>query len=491
MYVGIDLGTSGVKAVVIDDDQRVVAEKSSRPLEVSRPHRGWSEQDPDTWWDAVAEAMDGLKTDAPAALAAVRGIGLSGQMYGATLLDRADRPLRPAILWNDTRTARECRILEERAPDVVSIAGRRPTPGTTATKLMWLKAAEPDAFDRVETVLLPKDYVRLKLTGDKASDKADSSGTLWMDVAARDWSDRLLAASGMERRQMPALYEGTEATGRLRPALAERWGMAVPPVVAAGGGDNACGACGTGLVRPGDGTVSLGTSGVLFVATDAARPSPDHAIETLCHAVPDVWHHMSVVLSATASLNWLAKLLRRPAADLIRALGPAPRPATALLFLPFLDGCWSPQADADVRGAFVGLSHGTGEEEMTAAVLQGVVFSFLEAADAFRANGLGFDRLLGIGGGSRSDLWLSMVATALGVTVAVPTASELGAAFGAARLGLIAATGAAPLDVLTQPAIAREVAPTAAHAAGYRAAFEAWHALYAPVRAASAALART
>lgn len=486
MYLGIDLGTSGVKALLIDDDQRLVGEASSRPLDVDRPHRGWSEQDPELWWGAVCEAVDALAAARPGPLAAVRGIGLSGQMYGATVLDAEDRPLRPAILWNDTRSGRECRELEQREPDLRRIAGRRATPGVTAPKLAWLRRHEPGVFDRIRTVLLPKDYVRLKLTGEKVSDMADASGTLWMDVGRREWSDRLLAANDLDRRQMPRLVEGTEPSGRLRTALAARWGMTLAPVVAGGGGDNACGACGSGIIQPGSGTVSLGTSGVLFVATDEARPSLDHAIETLCHAVPDVWHQMSVILSATSCLNWLGKLLKRPAGELVAGLGDASLPASGLHFLPFLDGCWSPQDDADVRGAFVGLDHATDDAAMTRAVMQGVVFAMTEAANGFRENGARFDRLLGIGGGSRSRVWLSMLADSLGVEIAVPEASELGAAFGAARLGLIAATGADPTEVLTRPRIVHVIEPDPARAEGYRAAFEKWRALYAPVRAASA-----
>lgn len=488
MYLGIDLGTSAVKTILMDGDQRIVGEATSRPIAVQRPYRGWSEQQPEDWWTAVCETIDGLAAMHPGETAVVAGIGLSGQMYGATLLDASDRPIRPAILWNDTRSGAECRSLEEREPAFRSIAGRRATPGVTAPKLDWVRRHEPEAFARIATVLLPKDYVRLRLTGEKASDMADSSGTLWMDVARREWSDRLLAATELGVRQMPRLVEGTEPTGTLLPALAARWGMSHRPVVAGGGSDNACGACGSGVVAPGSGTLSLGTSGVLFVATEQARPSPEHAIETLCHAVPGVWHQMSVILSATACLNWLAGLLKRPAYELVRELGDIPCTATNLLFLPFLDGCWSPQDDADIRGAFVGLEHGTDDAAMTRAVMQGVAFAMADAAEGFRENGALFDGLVAIGGGSRSALWLSMMANALDVTIAVPAACELGAAFGAARLGLIAATGAALGTAMTSPSIIREIAPDRAFAEDYRVAHGRWRRLYQPVREASTAL---
>ncbi len=345
-----------------------MAEQSSRPLEVSRPHRGWSEQHPDLWWDAVCESLDGLARTHPAQMSAVKGIGLSGQMYGATMLDRADRPLRPAILWNDTRTGRECEDLERRAPDLRRIAGRRATPGVTAPKLAWVRDHEPSLFADIATVLLPKDYVRLRLSGDKASDLADSSGTMWVDVARRDWSDTLLSATDMRREQMPALYEGTAPTGRLRAELAARWGMAGRPVIAAGGGDNACGACGTGVIHDGEGTISLGTSGVLFVAMNEARPSLEHAIETLCHSVPGMWHQMSVILSATSCVNWLSRLVRKPAADLVAELGTELGAPSPVLFVPFLDGCWSPRADAEIRGALIGLQHASDDQVLARAV---------------------------------------------------------------------------------------------------------------------------
>ncbi len=261
------------------------------------------------------------------------------------------------------------------------------------------------------------------------------------------------------------------------------------PIVAGGGGDNACGACGSGVITPGSGTLSLGTSGVLFVATSEARASPDHAIETLCHAVPGVWHQMSVILSATACLNWLSGLLKRPVEALVDALGDVPETASNLLFLPFLDGCWSPQDDADIRGAFIGLDHRTDDRALTRAVMQGVAFAMADAGLGFRENGARFDRLLAIGGGSRSAIWLAMMANALEATIAVPEACELSAAFGAARLGLIACTGRPTSEVLTSPAIAREVAPDARFAVGYREALERWRALYGPTRAASTALA--
>ena len=490
MYLGIDLGTSGVKSILIDDNQKIIAEQSSAPLAVSRPHRSWSEQNPDHWWAAVCQTLDGLAANNPRETSAIKSIGLSGQMYGATVLDASDKALRPAILWNDTRTEKQCADLEAAAPEIRSIAGRKPTPGVTAVKLTWLRDNEPDIFRKTSHVLLPKDYIRLQLSGDKASDMADSSGTMWMDVARREWSEALLSATGMRRQQMPALYEGTEVTGSLRPALASRWGIAGPVTIAAGGGDNACGGCGTGVIADGEGTVSLGTSGVLFVAMKEARPSYDYAIETLCHSVPGVWHQMSVILSATSCLNWLAKLLKRNPAELVMQLGSVMGAPSQVLFVPFLDGCWSPHSDAEIRAALIGLQHSTDDAVLARAVLQGVAFALRECADAFRATGTNIDGLLAIGGGSRSDLWLSMIATCLGVELRVPAASELGAAFGAARLALIAATGANPADVLTLPKISRTIEPDRQYQQAYSDTYQDWLQVMPEIRRASVSLGR-
>lgn len=488
MYIGIDLGTSGVKAVLMDDDQALLGEASSQHIEVQRPRRSWSEQNPDRWWEEVSGTLDRLAAAHPKEMGAVTGIGLSGQMYSATVLDETDTPLRPAMLWSDTRSSEECRILEEREPALLDYVGRRPTPFTTAPKLIWLERHEPDVFKRIRTVLLPKDYVRLQLTGEKVSDIADSSGTFWVDIAQRSWSDRLLEICKLDQRQMPRLVEGTEVSGHIRPALLKRWGMTGTVVVAGGGGDNQCGACGSGIIQPGSGTVSLGTSAVLFVAMDRAGRCEDYAIETMCHSVPGVWHAMAVILSAASCLNWLAKLLKRPAADLVKDLGDQPRSASPLLFLPFFDGCWSPMEDTDVRGAFVGLNHGTDDAALTHAVLQGVAFALAGAAVAFKESGATFDELLGIGGGSRSMVWLSLVADSLGVPLAIPDSSALGAAFGAARLGMIAATGASPRAVLTRPRTVMRIEPDPSRGAAYGDAFAQWQALYKPALAASAGL---
>ncbi|MGF1658469.1 MAG: xylulokinase [Rubrimonas sp.] len=482
-WIGIDIGTSGVKAALIDESG-AVRTATDAPLSVSRPRPGWSEQAPDDWWTATLAAMDALAAAEPALMRGARGIGLSGQMHGATLLDAADRPLRPCILWNDARSGAECAALDARA-DFRGIGGNLVMAGFTAPKLEWVRVHEPEIFAQVATVLLPKDYVRLLLTGERLSDMSDAAGTLWMDVGARDWSDALLEATHLSRAQMPGLVEGSAPAGRLRPDLAARWGMAAAPVVAGGGGDNAASACGVGAVRPGEGFLSIGTSGVLFLVTERFAPNTDSAVHAFCHAIPDTWHQMGVILSAADSLSWLGRITGRKPADLAASVDPAAEPDEDVLFLPYLSGERTPLADPDARGAFIGLSQASGPEALARAVLEGVAFAFADCADALKAGGAGeIGTLAAVGGGAHSDTWLQMTADATGLTLARIADSGHGAALGAARLGFCAAEGADPREVRRPAPVLAEFAPdparadaVAARRARYRAAWPALRAL--------------
>lgn len=377
MFIGLDLGTSAVKAVLVDDDQTVV-DQASAPLTVSRPHPLWSEQDPDQWWTATDAAMAEIGSRQGRALSAVRGIGLSGQMHGATLLDGQDRVLRPAILWNDGRSGTECAELERREPRSRQITGNLAMPGFTAPKLLWVAAHEPDIFKRTARVLLPKDYVRLRMTGACASDMSDSAGTLWLDVAERRWSAEMVEATGLALSAMPELFEGSAPTGTLLPAVAERWGVPRDTVAAGGGGDNAAGAVGVGVIAPGAAFLSLGTSGVLFAANDGYAPNFEQAVHTFCHCLPRTWHQMSVILSAASSLSWLVQATG--AADeatlLAEAEAASDRDPGRLLFLPYLSGERTPHNDPNAMGVFFGLGHGTDRADLTRAVLEGVAFAF-------------------------------------------------------------------------------------------------------------------
>ncbi|OHV75525.1 xylulokinase [Ensifer sp. LCM 4579] len=483
MYLGLDLGTSGVKAMLIDDDQRIIG-SASAGLDVSRPHPGWSEQDPADWVRAANEAIGGLKAAHPQALAAVRGIGLSGQMHGATLLDKQDAVLRPCILWNDTRSHAEAAELDS-DPQFRALTGNIVFPGFTAPKLAWVRENEPEIFAQVRWVLLPKDYLRLWLTGEHMSEMSDSAGTSWLDTGKRRWSESLLAATHLEERQMPSLVEGTEGAGTLRPELASRWGMGQNVVVAGGAGDNAASACGMGTVGEGDAFVSLGTSGVLFAANARYLPNPESAVHAFCHALPNTWHQMGVILSATDALNWYAGVTGRSAADLTAELGDDLKAPGSVTFLPYLSGERTPHNDAAIRGAFAGLGHESSRTVLTQAVLEGVSFAIRDSLEALRAAGTAPTRVTAIGGGSRSRYWLKSFATALDLPVDLPADGDFGAAFGAARLGLIAATGADAFAVCTPPETAETIAPDASLVPAYEDAYQRYRRLYPAIKEAT------
>ena len=455
MFLGIDIGTSGVKAVVLDGAGAVVGQGIAA-LTVQRPHPLWSEQDPEAWWRATNAAVRAIE---PSVRRSICGVGLAGQMHGATVLGADDRPLRPAILWNDGRSAAQCAALERAVPDLRAISGNIAMPGFTAPKLLWLREHEPDLFARVATILLPKDYVRLRMTGDKASDLSDSAGTLWLDVGARRWSEAVLDACDLSVDEMPALFEGTAPTGMLRADVAAAWGMARVPV-AAGGSDNAAGAVGVGVVRDGDALLSLGTSGVIFVATDAFRPSPDRAAHTFCHALPGLWHQMSVHLSAASCIDWIARITGTDSVAALfaraEAVGPAGGPE---LFHPYLSGERTPHNDAQVRGAFLALDHDTDGDRLAQAVLEGVAFALSDGLDVLRETGTAIERLSVIGGGARSDYWGQVIAAALNIELVYLEGGEVGPALGAARLAQLAVDGGDPAEICISPPVARTIAP--------------------------------
>ena len=475
MFIGLDLGTSGLKGILINEAQQVLAEAVA-PLTVQRPHEGWSEQAPDDWITAAETVMDALSVHG---LGAVKGIGLSGHMHGATLLDASDQVLRPCILWNDTRSFAEAAALDS-DPQFRRLTGNIVFPGFTAPKLVWVAKHEPATFAKVAKVLLPKDYLRLWLTGEHVAEMSDAAGTGWLDTGKRDWSDSLLSATGLSRPQMPRLVEGSQVSGKVRPILTTRWGLPAGVVVAGGGGDNAASGVGVGVVRAGDAFVSLGTSGVLFAANDGYQPDPETAVHTFCHALPGCWHQMGVILAATDALNWYAGLVGQDAATLTEGLGPLQAPGKTR-FLPYLGGERTPLNDAAIRGAFIGLEHATDRAAGTRAVLEGVTFAIRDSRDALAATGTTITRLLAVGGGSRSDYWLRAIATALNVPVELPVAGDFGGAFGAARLAIMAATGAGA-EVATLPPIARVIHPDPALTDAFDAGHARFHAAQTAIR---------
>ncbi|MBB3998903.1 xylulokinase [Aureimonas pseudogalii] len=473
-YLGLDLGTSSLKALVIDENQTPLA-TATVPLTVERPHFGWSEQDPASWLTACDAVIAELRARHPGVVEAVVGIGLSGHMHGATILGADDAVLRPCILWNDTRSHEEAAELDD--DEARAITGNIVFPGFTAPKLLWVARNEPQIFAQVRRVLLPKDYLRLWLTGEAVSEMSDAAGTSWLDIGARDWSPAMLERTGLTLDHMPQLVEGTEVSGTLRPEIAARWGLPSGVVVAGGGGDNAASACGVGVTRPGTGFLSLGTSGVLFTASAGYDPVPETALHTFCHAIPGLWHQMGVTLSAAGSIEWLSQLLKEKPGDLTAAVGDDLQAPGRLLFLPYLSGERTPHNDSAVRGAFVGLQADTTREEMTRAVMEGVAFSIRDCLDA-APDAAWVRQLIAVGAGSRSHLWLKMMASVLETPVALPAAGDFGAAFGAARLGLCAATGADPASVMTDPPVSARYEPETALVEAFAAAHHRYQAIY-------------
>ena len=476
MFLGLDLGTSAVKALLADADGNVVASRSA-PLTVERPHQGWSEQDPESWWRATQKAVAELKQENPSLLAAVRAIGLSGQMHGLTALDSAMKPLRPAILWNDTRSASQATRMDDTHPEFRAIGGNAVMPGFTAPKAVWMSEHEPELLAATAMILLPKDYLRLCLTGETVSEMSDAAGTLWLDVGARDWSDRLLELCGLTRRQMPRLVEGSAVSGRLREDIAKAWGIDGQPVVAGGGGDNAAAAAGLGVVAPGDSFLSLGTSGVVFTVTEKFAPAAESGAHAFCHAVPDTWHQMGVILAASDCVSWLCEVTGADVDSLMQAFARTDPAATDLMFHPYLSGERTPHNDANARGGFFGLARGHAQGEMTRAVLQGVAFAIADATDVLRKAGAAPERLLATGGGAKNDAWLSYIAAVTGIPIDMPADGDFGAALGAARLAMIA-DGASVETVCNKPRIESTIEPDVAMAEALAPAYGRWRQIY-------------
>ena len=479
MYLGIDLGTSAVKMVLVDGAQRVIASES-RALTIASPQSGYFEQDPAQWIDATFATLDALKASHGHELAMVEGIGLSGQMHGPTLLDANDTPLRPCILWNDGRSAAECRILEQRWPALRATTGNKAMPGFAAPKLLWIAKHEPEIFAATTRVLMPKAYLRLVLSGEAVEDVSDASGSLWLDVARRDWSDAALAATGLSRAHMPRLVEGCAPAAALRGELAQRWGMVRRPMIAGGAGDNPAGAIGIGAIRPGTAFISLGTSGALLVPTDHVAANPDRVVHTFCHAIPHMWIQAGAILSAASCLAWAARLFGVAEADLLAPLGARPQVPSAVSFLPYLAGERTPHDDPVVRGMLDGLSHGTDRAAIVQAVLEGVAFALADCRDALGDAGIAVTEADVIGGGSRSRFWLSVLANVLNVPIHRFAEGETGAAFGAARLGRLAVTGEAIAAVCTPPQRVETFEPDRALVQAYAERLAAWRKLYRP-----------
>jgi xylulokinase len=483
MFLGIDIGTSEVKALLLNDAHQVVS-VCGAPLDVSRPAPGHSEQDPQSWWLATQTALAAMREQHPEAYSAISAVGLSGQMHGAVLLDKNDAVLRPAILWNDVRSAQECEEMMAELPSLTTLAGSLAMPGFTAPKLRWVAKHEPAVFAQVAKVLLPKDYVRLQLTGEFATDMSDASGTMWLDIATRSWSPELLTLTHLNESHVPRLVEGSSVSGVLSASAAKSMGLKAGIVVAGGAGDNASSAIGMGAVDAGEGFLSLGTSGVLFVVTPHYQPNAASATHAFCHAIPNRWHQMSVMLSAASCLQWAASVLGLESAGALEAkasqLGDAER-AAAPLFLPYLSGERTPHNDALVRGSFHGLGHSTDQAAMAYAVIEGVTFGLTDGLNALKKAGSTVTRLSLVGGGARSAFWAQQLASSLDVEIVTHPESTAGGALGAARLAWLA-TGAPSQLVCTKPKIDKTYLPAAAEQRLLAPRYAHFNALYQALR---------
>jgi xylulokinase len=443
MYLGIDLGTSGVKVLLLDAMHHVLA-SADAPLNVLRPQPLWSEQHPRDWWLALDQAMQSLRAQAPKALAAVRAIGLAGQMHGAVVLDANNNVLRPAILWNDGRAAAQCAVLEQSVPNARQVTGNLVMPGFTAPKLLWLRRYEPQIFSRIAKVLLPKDWLRLQLTGDATSEMSDASGTLWLDVGARRWSTEMLNACSLEIEHMPCLVEGNAVSGYLRASVAQAWGLQAGIPIAGGGGDNAASAVGVGAVRAGQGFISLGTSGVVFQVSSTFAPQPARAIHTFAHALPQRWHHMAVMLSASSALSWVARLTQSSSeAQLAQLAGSLTlqQRAQAPMFLPYLAGERTPHNNVHASGVFIGLRHEHDRAALAYAVMEGVTMGLMDGACSMLAPDNANTAFALVGGGAQSDVWAQMLASGFTRNMVRYGAAHAAGALGAARLAWLADGG--------------------------------------------------
>lgn len=478
-FLGIDLGTSGLRLLLIGDDGAPLA-SAEQSYPTARPQPGWSEQDPADWTEALDRAIAELRSKAPQ-FARLKGIAVSGHMHGATLLDQSGKVLRPCMLWNDTRSGDQAAVLDG-DPLFRGLSGNIVFAGFTAPKLRWVQENEPEVFAKTAKVLLPAAYLNHHLTGIFATDMSDASGTAWLDLRARRWSEPLLTASGMRADQMPELSEGNAPIGMLKPEICRRWGVAGDICVAGGAGDNAAAACGIGALGEGEGFVSLGTSGVLLLARGSCQPAPETALHTFCHAVPERWYQMGVMLSATDALNWFAQITGKTPAELTSALGAQLQPPSGAVFLPYLAGERTPHNDAGARGAFIGLSLAEGRASLTRAVLEGVAFGLRDSAEAMTSTGARLTELYAIGGGAASDYWLKLIATVLGVTLLRPTGGAFGAALGAARLAMSAATGAPLDDIMSAPADCDRFEPEQPLVESFDAAYSRFRAAYPALR---------
>ncbi len=482
MYLGLDCGTSGLKALLVDEAGAPVA-RASRAYLPDRPRPGWSEQDPKVWRAAMAGAIADLGACAPKALGAVKAVGFSGQMHGAVALDRSDRPVRPAILHNDGRAHEEAALLARTFPHLAGVVGAKPMPGFTGPKLLWLAGHEPDHRATIDCVLAPKDYLRLALCGERATDMSDAAGSWMLDEAARAWSLEAIAACQADPVWPPRLVEGSAAVGEILPSVARELGLPQGAIVAAGGGDAAVGAVGLGAIAPGEAFISLGTASQLIVATDRYLSAPEKLVHSFAHALPGRWYAMAAMLNGAGALAFAGRLLGASPEALEHEASEGYSEPGALLFLPYLSGERTPLDDPYARGVLFGMSETTTRADVARAVMEGVALTLAEARDCLATAGATPSKVGLIGGGAKSGLWTRMIAAATGFTVLRMKGGETGPAFGAARLARMAATGEPAEAVCAPPEILDATEPEPALAEAFAGQRRRFTALYGALKA--------
>ncbi|CCN34465.1 Xylulose kinase [Vibrio nigripulchritudo SO65] len=476
-YLGIDIGTSSVKTLLMDGNGTVVG-TAGESYPASTPKPLWSEQEPDLWWNATLNTLKQIKHDFPVPFSDVQCIGLSGQMHGAVMLDESLNPVRPAILWNDGRSHQQAEDMNREFPELGNVAGVPAMSGFTAPKLRWMEEHEPDAFKSIRHILLPKDYVRLKLTGELATDVSDGAGTLWLDEESREWSDKMLELSGLRPDQMVTLKEGTEETGQLLAEIASELGLSTSVTLCAGGGDAACGAIGIGAINQGDAFISLGTSAQYFVTTETYKPYPHALVHSFAHAVPERWFQMACMLNGASPLKWFADLTKQDIGELIADLEADYDPTQPTLFLPYLMGERTPHNNPFATASFHHMTWATKGHHMTQAILEGVGFSLLDCQNAIQESGTKVEFLGAIGGGTKSRLWLQIIANILGIKILRYEGGESGPAYGAARLAKLCDTGEPVSSVCHAPKVLEEIVPNPEYQAIYQKKYQEFKTLY-------------
>lgn len=476
-YLGIDLGTSSVKLVLIDENQDLIAD-SSVSLKILRPKPLYSEQNPEDWWQATLLAMDKLRERCPKEWLQLKAIGLTGQQHGAVCLDKYNQVVYPAILWNDSRSHEEAKYLNNQYPEFEQITGNTVLPGFTAPKILWLKNNLPDVFAQITKVLLPKDYIRFKLSGDFATDLSDASGTSWVDVRGRIWSQKLLEFTGIDLSYMPKLYEGTEVTGTLLPTLQKRFGIAHEVLIVAGGGDNAAGAISVGVMAEGKAMISLGTSGVYFIANNKYHLPINGVSHSFTHCLPGVWHHMGVILTAASALSWWANVCGKNETELLKGAKDCGIANSGTpICLPYLSGERTPHNNPFAQGVFFGMTHDTKQADLTNAVLEGVAFAINDCQNILP--GVDFVNSISlIGGGAKSHYWGEIIANVLNKNITFHDESKIGPSFGAALLALAASKKIAITDLVISPQVTHSFSPVSHAVEYYQTKFEQFKKLY-------------